>query len=447
MLEQLKATLIGMDDDVWGWLSSGNASSRSMLEVYLEHAGIDPSGAWAALCGEAVLHIRAKRQSAAPEAVGESVAAELGQTVSIIDPQREGEWWASRLPAADVLVRQACREEDLIKAQTVALYAAWRVEKSRWLQETRYRLLRGILIPVEKVTHFIDSPAIKLLTLVEIEKLGVQSSRAFSTLTREDGLDLGETGFQSRNFGFYFDDYGFDMTRRVDSASMISYRGPNDGELAETFKSIEDIPFLPGSLFDDLLTAADYLSSCLLRCGIEPALRFLLSGLAPASFPVDADWLPSLANGGDSSLQLSGKTSWSDPVSKASHISLTFPLWLSADVAEQAFRQVQRAALGAENRPFKEQYVRMFYFVLCERRRRGIVGAGTEGERRQIWLGWNELCRQAGEDGHHRIQMGVEAPEMPNPLSELDPAWVIESFTYFNTTCGRLEERLFPSFF
>ncbi len=478
--EQLGAALIGMDDDVWEELSSDTVSSRSTVEAYLAQVGTDPSGAWAALCGEAVLHIRAKRQSATSDAAREGVEAELSEGFSPNGAKGFNDARSLGLPDADVLVRQACRVEDLIKAQTIALYAAWRAENGWWLHETRDHLLGGMLISVQDVTRFIESPAIGIFTRSELEENGIQSSRSFSRLTRSEPVEPHDP--RAWKYGIYFEDYGVEMVRRIDPKMVTSFRGPPEDDIGEISSPIEDVPFLPGSLFQDLLTAADYLSSCLLRCGIGPALVFLLSGSAPASFPADADWLPGIASGGDSSWQSFGGTSWSGPSWKASHVSLTFPLWLSADVAEQAFRQVQKAILGAENRPFKEQYVRMFYFVLCERRR-GIVGAGTEGERRQIWSSWNALCKQAGESGRHRIHMGVEAPEMPDPLSGLDPAWAIESFTYlglslhstdfqgfsallhdigrykskrskrkrksyyFNSTCGRVEERLFPSFF
>ena len=448
--DELLETVAGMDEEVWRHLTTPVGNSPAALDAYLESADRDAGAAWVALCGEAILYIRARRLS---ERAGSAAVPEAPEGVSPMaverrrfEPPSSGVPDAEGVSDADILAGQACREDDLIKAQTVALYAAWRVENSDWFRQMRSRLLAGKTVGESSLLPLLASPGVRVLSLQEFEAIGIPTIDAYSGLEHDEPVP-GHDG--QRRWTISFDHYHVKASRVITPGTMSSIRSILPDDLLPNPASAEDLLYNQGSVLGQLLETSEYLTSCLLHCSLASALIFLLTGLVPVMPPVDAKWLHSLTNGGDYSYHLTGHPAASTfgPVWRPSHVSLTFPLWLSADVAEQAFRKVQREVLGAENRPFKPHYVRMFYFVLRERRRMGIAGSGTEAERRRIWTRWNEICQRTAADDWRQIDREVMAGNMPNPLRELDPSWAVESFTYFNTTCNRIEERVFPSFF
>lgn len=303
-----------------------------------------------------------------------------------------------------------------------------------WVTEFRGRLLPAGLLAHDKMYSYLATPALRLLTFEDFGMADASTVDPRALLIRSRCRTIAD-GWQTFVMKFSASGKEYTVHRQKASARSLENSRPLDflqrtgwqGHYARS-------TFYPGSVFEGIMEMASRLAEHTLWQH-EDAVVFLLTG-SPPEPSLDVQFRSVFVDG-----EREGERTLENHLAKRSErIIMDIPVWLPADTLNRTFRSMQRSVQGAENRPFSEQHLRLFCFVLTQRMRLGVSERGTEEQRRGMWEAWNLWCCDPPTASGHF----PETKTSRDPLLGLEKSWAIKDFAYFNTICKRIEERLWP---
>ena len=329
--------------------------------------------------------------------------------------------------------RERLQPEEWARHEAIVLHQAAEAEGWEWVQQFRQALLGGSLVPVEEIDTYEWQPALWLLTTDELNALSAATPALRSELLEAECglLPSGERRFVGRFLpsGEQF------VVSHADSSARPAI-DTSRGFIAKTEQDYYKNAYFPGSALAEIREATSRLAKRL-DWGYEQALIFLLSGEVtegePAAYRCHLRYH---GPGGGRPV-----TAFDTASSNITSITLKVPIWLSAASVARIVRKIQRQALGAQNRPPTLQYLRLYYFVLTQRRLMCVCGNGTEKQREHIWQAWNLWC----EDKEKAKTEYPETEVCSGQWSDLLCDWQIGNFAYFNKACQRTQQNLEPA--
>ena len=324
------------------------------------------------------------------------------------------------------------RPEEFYRMEAFALCQAIEASKWDWVKEFREKLGPAGLVAHDMVYSYLAAPALRLLSFEDFNTANANTVDSRASLIRSQCKTAAD-GWQT--FVMKFPAVRKKYTVRCQKASARSLKIGQPIDFLQQTKwqgHYARLTFYPGSVFESIMETASRLVEHTLWQH-EDAVVFLLTG-SPPEPSLDVQFRSVFVD----SKREEERTLEDYLAKRAERIIMDVPAWLPADILNKTFRSMQRSVQGAENRPLSKQHLRLFCFVLTQRIRLGILGKGTEEQRRSMWEAWNLWCC----DPLNAWRLFPETETRQGQWAGLEQSWEIEDFAYFNTICKRIEERL-----